>query len=249
MRRRPEDYGWLPDGADPHEAALQREQASGTTLDAEPVFTAREALRTRAFWFISLGHGSAVLVVSAVMVHLIVHLNEGLGYSLTEAATVVSLMTVMQMIGLPLGGYLGDRFEKRKLATVAMFGHASALIVLAYADNLAMVVFFAVVHGLAWGMRGPLMQAIRADYFGTSNFGKIMGFSTLIVTLGNTTGPIVAGVLADRTGDYRVGFTILAVGALLGSGFFLAAKRPKPPQRTAPPSPDADQAEAAVAAR
>ena len=77
------------------------------------------------------------------------------------------------------------------------------------------------------------MQAIRADYFGTTNFGKIMGVSSLIVTLGNTTGPIVAGVLADRTGDYRMGFTILAIGALLGSGFFLAAKRPPPPKQTA----------------
>jgi hypothetical protein len=59
------------------------------------------------------------------------------------------------------------------------------------------------------------MQAIRADYFGTSNFGKIMGVSSLIVTLGNTTGPIVAGVLADRTGNYEAGFRRRAVGVRL----------------------------------
>ena len=46
----------------------------------------------------------------------------------------------------------------------------------------AMIVAFAVLHGWAWGARGPLMQAIRADYFGTASFGKIMGISTMIVS-------------------------------------------------------------------
>ncbi len=232
MRRSPEEHGMLPDGEDPQAAALRRAQARANNApdpDAEVEFTPKQAVRTRAFWFISLGHGSAVLVVSAVMVHLISHLNEGLGYSLAAAAMVVSLMTVMQMIGLPLGGFLGDRFDKKKIATLAMFGHASALIVLAYATNLAMVLFFAVVHGLAWGMRGPLMQAMRADYFGRKAFAKVMGLSSLIVMFGMTGGPLVAGIMADRLGNYQLGFTILGLAAALGSVFFIFATKPTPP--------------------
>ena len=243
MRRSPEEYGLLPDGDDPQTIALRRAQArAANRLEPEEVeFTPRQAMRTRAFWFISLGHGSAVLVVSAVMVHLITHLNEGLGYSLTAAATVVSLMTVMQMIGLPLGGYLGDRFEKKKIATLAMFGHASALIMVAYATNLAMVIFFAVVHGLAWGMRGPLMQAMRADYFGRKAFAQVMGYSSMITMFGMTGGPLVAGILADQLGDYQLGFTILGAAAGIGSVFFVFATRPTPPSSHGTPAlaPDA----------
>ena len=55
-----------------------------TELERDDGFTVREALRTRQFWFISLGHGSALLVVSAVMVHLFTHLTESLGYTLTQ---------------------------------------------------------------------------------------------------------------------------------------------------------------------
>ncbi|MEZ4523583.1 MAG: MFS transporter [Thermomicrobiales bacterium] len=230
MRRNPEEYGLLPDGETEEEAAERRARARAEQIESDDIeFTPKQAMRTRAFWFISLGHGAAVLVVSAVMVHLIVHLNEGLGYSLRAAATVVSLMTIMQMIGLPVGGYLGDRFEKRKIAIFAMFGHASALIVLAYATNLAMVIFFAVVHGLAWGMRGPLMQAMRADYFGRKAFAKVMGFSSMIVMIGMTSGPLVAGILADRLGNYQLGFTVLGVAAGLGSVFFIFATKPTPP--------------------
>ncbi len=231
MRRNPEEYGLLPDGETHEEARIRREQDRlEEREDPDDIeFTPKQAMRTRAFWFISLGHGAAVLVVSAVMVHLIVHLNEGLGYSLGAAALVVSFMTIMQMIGLPLGGFLGDRFEKRKIAILAMFGHAAALIVLAYATNLAMVLFFAVVHGLAWGMRGPLMQAMRADYFGRRAFAKVMGFSSMIVMLGMTSGPLVAGILADRLGNYQLGFTVLGIAAGLGSIFFIFATKPQPP--------------------
>jgi MFS family permease len=89
-----------------------------------------------------------------------------------------------------------------------------------------MVVAFAVLHGIAWGLRGPLMQAIRADYFGRSSFGVIMGFSSMIVMLGTISGPLVAGFFADRTGSYETGFTLLAVLAGLGSVFFLISRRP-----------------------
>jgi hypothetical protein len=44
----------------------------------------------------------------------------------------------------------------------------------------------------------------------------------------------VAGILADRTGSYGLGFTVLALLALLGSVFFLLAKRPPAPPVRAP---------------
>jgi len=91
-----------------------------------------------------------------------------------------------------------------------MLGHAAGLLCLAYAVNPAMVILYAVVHGFAWGLRGPLMQAIRADYFGRSAIGMILGLSFMIIVVGQVGGPMIAGILADLTGNYRAGFTILA---------------------------------------
>ena len=83
------------------------------------------------------------------------------------------------------------------------------------------------LHGLAWGARGPLMVSLRADYFGAKSFGTIMGISSLIVMLGMSSGPIIAGYLADVTGDYQSGFTLLALLSLLGSICFFLATPPK----------------------
>ena len=193
--------------------------------------TAGEALRTRAFWLISFGHAASLLVVSAVMVHLAPHVTEGLGHPLTVAGAVIALMTACQLGGQLVGGYLGDRFEKRMICVACMLAHCVGLVLLAHASNLVMVFAFAVIHGVGWGIRGPQMVALRADYFGAAAFGTIMGFSSLIVMLGMSAGPIIAGFMADASGSYTGGFTTLAAGALVGSLCFLAATPPDQPAR------------------
>jgi len=230
VHHRPEPRGEWPDGEPPAPAGTatgDRRSASAAGVD----FTPREAMRTPVLWYISLGHGSALLVVSAFTVHLIVHVTERLGYSLREGASAVALMTVMQMIGHLSGGLAGDRFSKRGIVVGCMVAHAAGLLLLASATAFSAVAAFAVLHGLAWGIRGPLMSAIRADYFGSASFGTITGISSMVVMFGMVGGPIIAGVLADRTGSYEMGFRILAGLAALGSIFFVLARRPSPPRR------------------
>jgi sugar phosphate permease len=229
VRHRPEPYGETPDG-DPADTT-RRAETGAAQAPTGTEFTAREAVRTSTFWYIAIGHGAALLVVSALLVHLMVHLTERLGFSLQEAASVVALMTVIQVVAQIGGGWAGDRFSKRAIAAGCMLGHAAALLFLAQATAFWMVLAFAVLHGVAWGMRGPLMSAMRADYFGSRSFGTISGFSSMVVMLGMMVGPVVAGALADRTGSYVFGFQILAAFAALGSIFFALARRPVPPAR------------------
>jgi sugar phosphate permease len=223
MRRRPEDHGETIDGGLP----LRDVPGSAASAQDSRDFTAREALHTGAFWLISLGHAFALLVVHAVNVHAITHMKEGLGYSIERAAFVVTLMVVGQIGGVAIGWVVGDRFKKRLVAAVCMLMHMAGLLLLTYAVAAPMVVGFALLHGVAWGLRGPFMQAIRADYFGRAAIGMILGLSYMIIVVGQIGGPMIAGVLADLTGDYRLGFTILALLAGMGSLFFLFARRPR----------------------
>jgi sugar phosphate permease len=230
IRRRPEDYGETVDGiAHPAVSAneVQSEKAV-TTRD----FTAREALRTPAFWLLSLGHGFALFVVGAVSVHAIAHMKEALGYSVSAAAAVITLLTTCQLLGVMLGWVIGDRYEKRYIAAACMLMHMLGLLSLTYATGLPWLIGFTALHGIAWGLRGPFMQAIRADYFGRSAIGMILGLSFMVIVIGQIGGPMIAGMLADATGDYRLGFTVLALLAGLGSMFFVLAKRPARPLRS-----------------
>ena len=227
FNHRPENIGETPDGILVEQP--NRPQMPTATIDIlgrENDFTVRQAFKTRAFWFLALGHATSLLIVGAVMTHLVLHVNGELGYSLTVAGLVVSFMTLMQIVGLISTSFLGDRINKRSIVITCMMLHAIGMLLLSYADNLWMVIGFAAFHGIAWGSRGPLMQAIRADYFGTSHFGSIMGWSSIIVMLGMAFGPVYAGYIADHTGSYQAAFNSLAGAALIGAIFFLLAKQP-----------------------
>jgi sugar phosphate permease len=229
IRRRPEDHGQTVDGFPPPASSAKPAAADSTAQSRD--FTASEALRTPAFWLLSLGHGLALLVVGAVNVHAIAHMKEGLGYTVSGAALAITLVTVFQIGGVVIGWAIGERFEKRLIAAACMLMHMLGLLSLTYATGAAWVVAFAALHGVAWGLRGPFMHAIRADYFGRSAIGMILGLSFMIIVIGQVGGPMIAGMLADVTGNYRTGFTVLALIAGVGSVFFVLARRPPPPLR------------------
>lgn len=221
IRSRPEDHGETVDGLPPAPRG-----APHAVKPAPASFSATEALRTSAFWLMGFGHAFALLTVTAVNVHAVTHIKEGLGYSLSLATLVFTVVTIGQFGGVMLGWVIGDRFPKRLVAAACMLMHSAGLLMLTYATGPVVLVISALVHGVAWGLRGPFMQAMRADYFGRGSIGMIIGLSSLIMVIGQIGGPILAGVFADWTGNYRMGFTILAVLCGAGSLFFLMAKPP-----------------------
>ncbi len=168
------------------------------------------------------------------IVHTIPHLTSGLGYSLALAGVLFGAMTGFQLLGQFVGGSMGDRFNKRLLCVGCMIAHGVGLYLLTYADSLLMVGGFAMLHGIAWGLRGPLMVAIRADYFGPKSFGTITGISSMIVMMGMMSGPIFCGILVDLFGNYEIAFSAIAFTALIGSLCFWVAT---PPNLTSIPAP------------
>ena len=232
VKSRPSDMGLTVDGlpATPKATVIQTEQAEQKPeAPAQRSFTAREALRTSAFWLLSIGHAFSLLVVIAFNVHGVNHIKQGLGYSLAAASLFFTLVTVGQALGVMLGWLIGEKFAKRKVAATCMLMHSLGLLGATYAFSPWMLAACILLHGIGWGLRGPFMQAIRADYFGRNSIGVILGLSTLITVFGNIGGPIIAGMFGDYFGNYRAGFTLLAILALFGGLFFLMAKPPKLP--------------------
>ena len=234
MYRSPADVGQEVDGGRPLtndvvEAGGQEgddQPSAGETRD----FTLGEAVRTRAFWMLNFGHATALLVVGSTMAHLSIYLTEEQGFTLNQAGLLGSALLLTQLIGQMAGGWFGDRRSKRHMVMLAMVGHVIGMVLFTFASAPWMIWLFVPFHGVAWGVRGPLLQAMRADYFGASSFGKIMGWSALIMMLGTMSGPIIVGLLRDSSGSYTLGFTVITIGASLAIGFFALATKPRQPR-------------------
>jgi MFS family permease len=82
------------------------------------------------------------------------------------------------------------------------------------------------VHGVTWGLRGPVMTSLRTEYFGLGSFGTIMGWSMGFVSIGLVAGPILVTVIAAGPGGYPVAFVTLAAIIGVGCVAFLVVRPP-----------------------
>ena len=223
IRDRPPGHGQHPDGDPAPRAAgpAQRVQASGFG------YTAREAMRTRAFWLITFGHAFSSMLIATLNVHLIPLLTDQ-GMSLQTAAYVWAVVMAIGGVFQLIGGYLGDRFPKNVAIFVFATIQAGGFAMAAFIDSLPTAFLFAVLYGIGFGGRVPLTISIRGDYFGQRAFATITGVSMAPLYVFMLAAPLFAGVMFDSRGSYFIPFTVLgALGGLSGV-LFLLAKKPPP---------------------
>ena len=224
IRNDPRDYGELPDG-EPQRPTVT-DASSGQSQPRQQELTAAEALRTPAFWLIAFGHGFTSMVILAIMTHLGLLMVDK-GYTGQDSGWVITVYLALAMGFQLVGGYAGDRMSKRVALAFFTVLQAGGVLVLVVADTLPMFYLFAVLFGMGFGGRNPLTVAIRADYFGTGSFGKILGFSTVPMNLLLLIASPFAGQMYDWYGNYEMAFLILAGLNLVGAACFLAASRPR----------------------
>ena len=238
VRNRPEDYGQRPDGDFedfPQTAAASAEEATPPLVgDQDAEFTLRQALRTPAFWLISLGHAFISMLMVTVLTHLALMLgDQGIGVQM--AAWVVVTYTATSMVFQVVGGYIGDRVPKNLVIFVFTSIQALSVLAITLSHSLPMAFLFAVTLGIGYGGRSPATTAIRGDYFGRKAFATIMGLSQVPLNFCALVAPLFAGVYRDRRGSYDLPFNVLGGFCLLGAFCFLLAKKPSVPTHASKP--------------
>ena len=188
-------------------------------------------MRTRAFWSISMTHMLVNLSTGAISGHLFLHLTDGNGVNLDDATAsgVVPILVVTSFVFQIGGGIMGDRISKRILLPFLLLIQGAALVILAIADTFILAAVFAVVWGIGFGARSPLLHAMRGDYFGRRHFGTILGLSSFPMSVGITLAPFVMGWVHDVQGTYEWSLYVLAGSCAIASFTVLFATRPMPP--------------------
>lgn len=241
MRRRPEDYGMLPDGdspaapeavqTQPPRFARAREVAEAERTGNE--YRPSQALRTPAFWLIGVSSGLRQLATAGVSIHFVALLAGPLspiGVSETAAAALFAVMTVTSNIGRIGMSWIGDFLSKRYLMAWGLAVMTGSVAAMGLSRSLVTFVPAAMVFGIGWGGLSALPNLLRADYFGRNAYATIQGWNQLVQMGGILSGPILAAALYDRTHSYVIAFLVFAVACFIGMLFILAAT---PPRRVA----------------
>jgi sugar phosphate permease len=231
IRRRPEDIGLLPDGergTRRGDTPCDRIRATGSAPTAH-AWSAREALRTQAFWLIAITTFLSVTSEAAIGFNMVPYLHEQANLSTVQAARVLSLSTLLAITSLAWG-YVADKFTPRRCMIGAMLCGAGMVLFLFTVRSLLP----AYLCGIAWGILSSaqvLIYMLLAQYFGQSSYGSITGALRPFEAGGLGLGQSLGAILYDVTGSYN-GLLSVALGAYLLAALLMGLTRapqaPKP---------------------
>lgn len=228
MRRRPEDFGMQPDGGPEYTGMGTGDTGSTqpaiprTSRIREHSITMRQAVKLRFFWQLAIVTSLGQLVSSTNLFHFAALLEYGMTAAL--AASAAGAVAIGDLAGRAGMAVIGDKFDKRKMLTIAMLMQTVGVAGLASINatvggvNLGLwpLPLFIVFFGLGFGSSIPLRLSILGDYFGRAHYGSIVGLTSSVNAIFGAAGPALVGLIHDIEGSYRLGFIIL------GAGLFIA---------------------------
>jgi MFS family permease len=190
--------------------------------------TLARALKMRAFWVLCAAYFLTPLAVFPVVTHQVAFAID-LGFPRLLVASIFGLTGLVSSAGRLLFGAVADRFGGALSATISFgctAGGALALVAAEAWPSTTWLVIYAVLFGLGFGARGPIITAMATDLFGGRRFGAIYGALNMGNGIGAAIGPWFAGAVHDLTGTYRVAFFSSVLFSALASACFWLARRP-----------------------
>lgn len=230
VRRRPEDYGLLPDGA----ATIEEEDVEPVQVThggedvrfGEVDFTVGQTLRTRAFWLLVAAVSMSTITIASMNVHMIPYLVS-VGISRELAGLAITGLTLTSLLGRLGFGWLGDLFDKRHMFVLAFSLQLVGVLIFANVVEVWMIIPFLLTFAPGYGGPVPLRFAIQGEYFGRQSFGTIMGLTQFMMMWPGIVGPVYAGWIFDITGSYRIAIYTFAPITALAIPLILLARRPR----------------------
>lgn len=219
VRRRPEDVGLYPDGM-PLSVTL-----ATPVQRLEVDWSARAAIRTRAFWMLTLATSLGSMASASVHLHTIPYLQDR-GLPTAVAVTVLSLFATIGGIGGLFGGLAERLVGARRTFALSLAGQALSMVILINVHSIPMAYLFALCFGVAFGMTFTMNNMIFATYFGRRSLGAIRGLASPIQLVFNAAGPFLSGLVYDLTGSYLLAFSGFAVSYMVGVCCVLLAAQP-----------------------
>jgi OFA family oxalate/formate antiporter-like MFS transporter len=215
FRHKPEQYGYSPDGD--LNRRLPPSEGQSSAQDNELDIGVKQILKSSAFWHIAMGFMCHILVMNAVVTHVMPYLSS-IGFTRSFSSLMASAIPATSIVGRLGFGWLGDKFDKRRIAALGFVLTSLGLLSFGYVatGGAWMLVPSLVIIGLGYGGPVPMMPALVREYFGRVRLATILGLVMGVAALGGMVGPPLAGLAFDRLGSYQVAW--FGLGGLIIAG-------------------------------
>jgi len=185
----------------------------GKTLSLKQIVT------TRNYWLVAMGCGLLLASDQAVLTSKFPFLVDS-GFSVLQATTIISAMTISAVAGKLIIGFMADYFDVRHLfALVALFHFLLLAVFLMRPDYWGLLIFVS-IFGAAVGGIYPVWSSLTATAFGPVSIGSVLGFMAPVMQGLSIIFVGFIGEVHSRTGSYDVAFQGFMVTVVM-SVFFI----------------------------
>jgi predicted MFS family arabinose efflux permease len=179
-------------------------RSSTATFTAETGLSTREALRTATFWKMAAAILGSFSLMMAFSIHMLPILTSA-GLSRDKAALLAGSFGLFAVVGKICYGLLVNRFPGQFIAAAMVVLPVISCGLLMTPNPSAATCLIAIsLVGVSSGAQLQLLVYLTTRHFGMRSFGAIFGFISWSMTIASALGPVLAGRIYDKTGDYRL---------------------------------------------
>ncbi|TIN11179.1 MFS transporter [Mesorhizobium sp.] len=225
---RPSAIGMVRYGADVDDVPPVPPASQGNFL-THTFSTLRRAAGTRVFWYLFATFFICGFTTNGLVgTHLIAFCGD-MGIGQVQAAGLLSLMGIFDLIGTTLSGWLTDRFDPRKLLGVYYGIRGLSLIYLPYSGfSSTSLIIFAVLYGLDWIATVPPTLRLSNEAFGDRSGPIVFGWIVAGHQVGAAAAAFFGGTMRELQGNYELAFLIAGMTAIAAACISLLINTSRP---------------------
>ena len=213
-------------------------RAVAQDTSALPGLTIAQAWRDPGLWRIAISTFMLMVLTIGLLIHQIPILVEA-GVTPQRAGWLAGAGGLAGIVGKLVTGVLVDRFRANWVGGITLgFTAFAFLLLMDGVRTPTLIVVAMLINGYSAGTKLQICSYLTSRYGGLRNFGTIFGFISSLVSLGSALGPLLAGIVYDRTGGYEPFLLAGTVGCLLCGLLILTL--PRYPDWNGPESPDGE---------
>ncbi|MFO1477639.1 MAG: DHA2 family efflux MFS transporter permease subunit [Verrucomicrobiota bacterium] len=142
------------------------------------------------------------------------HIGGNLSATPEEATWVLTSYLVSNAIVLPMTGWLGNYFGRRRLLLICVALFTVASVLCGMATSLSFLVCARILQGLGGGCMVPIAQAILLESFPVSKRGAAMAAFSMGIIVAPILGPTLGGWITDNYSWRWIFYINVPVGIL-----------------------------------
>ncbi|KQZ14836.1 MFS transporter [Mesorhizobium sp. Root554] len=225
---RPSSIGLVRFGADADDVPPVSPASQGNFI-AHTLGTLRRAAGTRVFWYLFATFFICGFTTNGLVgTHLIAFCGD-MGIGEVQAAGLLSLMGIFDLIGTTLSGWLTDRYDPRKLLGIYYAIRGLSLIYLPYSGFSALsLIIFAVFYGLDWIATVPPTLRLANEAFGDRSGPLVFGWIVAGHQVGAATAAFFGGTMREIAGNYELAFLIAGMTGIIAACISLLINTSRP---------------------